>query len=115
MLQKVLADSNNIIYSDAPTPSPTMEPSHPPLLPKPLRHGGIAAALAEGLGGGVVGETLIDGVGARRRENLLQTLGVEVAQVHVAVMVQTTGDHGAVDEHANLVAESIAEHVLFWL
>ena len=63
----------------------------------------------------MVGEALIDGVGARRRENLLQTLGVEVAQVHVAVMVQTTGDHGAVDEHADLVAESIAKHVLFWL
>ena len=111
MFQKVLADSNNMIYSDAPTPSPTMDPSHPHLLPKPLRHGGVAAALAEGLGGGVVGEALIDGVGAWRREDFLQTLGVEVAQVHVAVMVQTTGDHGAVDEYANLVAESIAEHL----
>ena len=104
-----------MMYSDAPTPSPTMDPSHPPLFPKPFRHGGVGAALAEGLGGGVVGEALIDGVGARRREDLLQTLGVEVAQVHVAVMVQAAGDHGAVDEHANLVAESIAEHVLFWL
>ena len=63
----------------------------------------------------MVGEALIDGVGARRRENFLQTLGVEVAQVHVAVMVQAAVDHGAVDEHADLVAESIAEHVLFWL
>lgn len=73
---------------------------------------GVAAAAAEGLGGAAAGKALIQRLGPRGGENLCKRLGVDVAQRDIAVRVEAAGHHCPVGQHAELVAQSVAEHLV---
>ena len=60
----------------------------------------------------MTGEAFIKGAGSRRSEDLLKALLVQIAQGHVAVVVQTAGHDCSVDKDAYLIAQRIAEHFL---
>ena len=60
----------------------------------------------------MIGEALIDGVGACGREDMFKAVLVEVAQRHVAVVVETARHNRSVYQYANLIAQGVAEHFL---
>ena len=82
------------------------------LLSEPLRHSRIAAALAEWLYGGMTGEAVVEGTCSWRGKYVGEALTEQIAKRDVAVMVETARHNGTVDEHANLIAQGVAEYLL---
>ena len=82
------------------------------LLSEPLRHSRIAAALAEWLYGGMTGEAVVESTCSWRGKYIGEALTEQIAKLDVTVMVETARHNGTVDEHANLIAQGVAEHLL---
>ena len=82
------------------------------LLSEPFRHSRIAATLAERLYGDMTCEAVVQSTCSWRGENVGKALTEEIAKRDVAVMVETARHNSAVDEHTNLIAQGVAEHLL---
>lgn len=82
------------------------------LLSEPFRHSRIAAALAERLYGGMTSEAVVQSTRPRRVKNVGKALTEQIAKRDVTVMVETARHNSAVDEHTNLIAQGVAEHLL---
>ena len=70
---------------------------------------GEAAAAAEFFGGLPPGEALAQSTRARGVQNFRKRLSEEVPQRHIALMIEAAGHDRAVDKHAELVAQAVAE------
>lgn len=82
------------------------------LLAEPLRHSRIAAALAERFNSVVACEAVVQSTCSWRGENVGKALTEQIAKRDIAVMVETARHNSAVDEHTNLIAQGVAEHLL---
>lgn len=82
------------------------------LLSEPFGHSRIAAALAERLYGGMTGEAVVEGTCSWRGKYIGEALTEQIAKRDVAVMIETARHNGTINEHANLIAQGVAEHLL---
>ncbi len=58
-------------------------------------------------------KAIVKGLGSRGRQNLVERLVEEIAQGDVAGMIEATRHDTTVHQHAYLIAEGIAEDILF--
>lgn len=82
------------------------------LLAEPFRHSRIATALAERFNSVVAGEAVVQSTCSWRGEYIDEAMTEQIAKRDVAVMVETARHNSAVDEHTNLIAQGVAEHLL---
>ena len=71
----------------------------------------ITASAAEFFCGAAAGEAVIDRAGAGGGKDCVKLLREEIAERQNAVGVKTAGNNSAVNEYANLIAQTVAERI----
>lgn len=72
----------------------------------------IAAATAEGFSGGAAREAVIYLLRALSGQNFIQRIVKKIAQRDIALMVKAARHNRSIHQHAQLVAQAIAEYPL---